>query len=378
MELIIVYSIIIFIILILSLYLYLIFERLNDKRKLKLSRKSETEISTLLDKIISHIDQNEIDKDDIELLKSFLKSDLTAQILTEKFIHYIYSFKGTFFEKTVKFSEEIGIVDYHISKLYTRDKNARILAIKNLGGLRNRKALDHIIKMLNTSNPEQIYTSLKAISNIGDEEYFIRAFQMIDESTSLSERSLIEIADGFQGDKTRVYLELMNSQNDFISTVFIKSAGNFKNTILLDEIYKFIDDPNNEKKIAAVRAFGNIGDNRYIDEIIKHAKSDSWELRATTAKVLGQLNDAKAIEPLLELVKDENFYVRRNSSDSIISLENGLEAVKQVLLGDDKFAIESIIDSIERKFSWNELLDYDKNHDEPKLTDLISKYISKK
>ncbi|TJX65498.1 HEAT repeat domain-containing protein [Soehngenia saccharolytica] len=376
MELIIVYSIVIFIVLILSLYVYLIFERLNDKRKSKLSHKSEFEISTLLDKIISKIDQNEINKDDIELLKSFLKSDLTAQILTEKFIHYIDSFKGTFLEQTVKLSEEIGIVDYHINKLSTRDKNARIVAIKNLGGLRNKKALDHILQMLNTSNPEQIYTSLKAISNIGDEEYFIRAFQMIDESTSLSERSLIEIADGFQGDKTRVYLELMNSQNDFISTVFIKSAGNFKNTILLDEIYKFIDDPNNEKKIAAVRAFGNIGDNRYIDDIIKHAKSDSWELRATVAKVLGQLNDAKAIEALLELVRDENFFVRRNSSDSIISLESGLEAVKKVLLGDDKFAIDSIIDSIERKFTWDELVEYDKKHDEPKLTDLITKYIN--
>jgi DNA-binding response OmpR family regulator len=50
----------------------------------------------LLDKIISKIDQNEINTDDIELLKPFLKSDLTAQILTKKFIHYIDSFKGTF------------------------------------------------------------------------------------------------------------------------------------------------------------------------------------------------------------------------------------------------------------------------------------------
>lgn len=168
---------------------------------------------------------------------------------------------------------------------------------------------------------------------------------------------------------------MINSKNDYISTIFIKAAGNLKDTRPLDEIHKFIDDNNNEKRIAAVRAFGNIGDNRYIEDIIKHLKSDSWELRATTAKVLGQLNDKTALKPLIEALKDSNYYVRRNAANSIISLEGGLEEAKQVISSDDRYAADILIEAIEKNYSWLDLIEYDKKNGEPKITDLISKHV---
>lgn len=375
MEFIVIYSIAIFVVLILSLYLFLFYERLRENRTKKLLTKKEIEVSSFLDDIISNIDENEISEGDMILLKSFLENELTAKILTQKFIHYIESFRGTFLDKIIKLSEEIGLVDYQMDKLNTKNEKGKILAIKNLGELRSKKALEAILKMLSSPNAEQIYASLKAISIIGDEEYFIRAFESIDDSISLSERSLIEIADNFRGDKAKVFLQLINSKNDYISTIFIKAAGNLKDTRLLDEIHKFIDDNNNEKRIAAVRAFGNIGDNRYIEDIIKHLKSDSWELRATTAKVLGQLNDKTALKPLIEALKDSNYYVRRNAANSIISLEGGLEEAKQVILSDDRYAADILIEAIEKNYSWLDLIEYDKKNGEPKITDLISKHV---
>lgn len=375
MEFIVIYSIVIFVVLILSLYLFLFYERLRENRTKKLLTKKEIEVSSFLDDIISNIDENEISEGDMILLKSFLENELTAKILTQKFIHYIESFRGTFLDKIIKLSEEIGLVDYQMDKLNTKNEKGKILAIKNLGELRSKKALEAILKMLSSPNAEQIYASLKAISIIGDEEYFIRAFESIDDSISLSERSLIEIADNFRGDKAKVFLQLINSKNDYISTIFIKAAGNLKDTRLLDEIHKFIDDNNNEKRIAAVRAFGNIGDNRYIEDIIKHLKSDSWELRATTAKVLGQLNDKTALKPLIEALKDSNYYVRRNAANSIISLEGGLEEAKQVILSDDRYAADILIEAIEKNYSWLDLIEYDKKNGEPKITDLISKHV---
>lgn len=375
MEFIVIYSIVIFVVLILSLYLFLFYERLRENRTKKLLTKKEIEVSSFLDDIISNIDENEISEGDMILLKSLLENELTAKILTQKFIHYIESFRGTFLDKIIKLSEEIGLVDYQMDKLNTKNEKGKILAIKNLGELRSKKALEAILKMLSSPNAEQIYASLKAISIIGDEEYFIRAFESIDDSISLSERSLIEIADNFRGDKAKVFLQLINSKNDYISTIFIKAAGNLKDTRLLDEIHKFIDDNNNEKRIAAVRAFGNIGDNRYIEDIIKHLKSDSWELRATTAKVLGQLNDKTALKPLIEALKDSNYYVRRNAANSIISLEGGLEEAKQVILSDDRYAADILIEAIEKNYSWLDLIEYDKKNGEPKITDLISKHV---
>lgn len=375
MEFIVIYSIVIFVVLILSLYLFLFYERLRENRTKKLLTKKEIEVSSFLDDIISNIDENEISEGYMILLKSLLENELTAKILTQKFIHYIESFRGTFLDKIIKLSEEIGLVDYQMDKLNTKNEKGKILAIKNLGELRSKKALEAILKMLSSPNAEQIYASLKAISIIGDEEYFIRAFESIDDSISLSERSLIEIADNFRGDKAKVFLQLINSKNDYISTIFIKAAGNLKDTRLLDEIHKFIDDNNNEKRIAAVRAFGNIGDNRYIEDIIKHLKSDSWELRATTAKVLGQLNDKTALKPLIEALKDSNYYVRRNAANSIISLEGGLEEAKQVILSDDRYAADILIEAIEKNYSWLDLIEYDKKNGEPKITDLISKHV---
>lgn len=376
MEFIVIYSIIIFVVLILSLYIFLFYERIREKRTKKLSIKKEMEISTLLDHIISNIDENEVREDDVILLRSFLKNETTAKLLTEKFIHYIESFRGDFLDKIIILAEEIGLVDYQMGKLSTKSEKERILAIKNLGELRSKKALENILKMTHSSNAEQTYISLKALSNIGDEEYFIRAFNSIDDSISLSERSLIEIADNFKGDKVKVFLQLMNSPNDYISTIFIKSAGNLKDTKLLDEIYKFINDDNNEKKIAAVRAFGNIGDNRYIEDIIKHLKSDSWELRAISAKTLGQLNDKRALKPLIEALKDRNYYVRRNAANSIINLDGNLEIAKQIISNNDRFASDILIEAIERNYSWLDLVEYDKKNGEPKITELISKHIA--
>lgn len=379
MELIVLYSIIIFSILIIALFLYLVAEKLYDKYKNKKKQKYQDDIATYLDEIVSSLDEKEPEQIEISKLSDYVKHKIKREVVEERMLLYFENFKGSISKKLTKLSEDIGLVDYEIEKLNNKDFHKVALALKHLGDIRSKKAIDKLLELLDVEHVEVKYNVLMALSKIGDEEAFIEVFKRLSNTIPLSERSLVEIADSFEGDKIYVYRNLIYIEDEFISSIFIKSAGNYKDTILADEIALYLAIENKEKKIAAMKALGNMGDNRYVGPIITLLSDEAWEVRAIAAKVLGQLQSEKALIPLAEALSDREWYVRYNAANSLISIEGGIDIVYDILDGQDRFAKDIIVSVLETSYGWDKVLDYDKTTNRtPKLSQKVRKYIEEK
>lgn len=373
------YSILIFSVIIILLYAYLITEKLYEDYINRKKRRVHKDVSGYLDDIASRLDEYEVTSVQLKVLKGFMKDRIKREIIEERFLFYFENLRGSISNKLTKLAEDIGLVDYELEKLKSKDMHKVALACKNLGEIRSKKALGSLLDLIDIEVVEVKYNVLMALAKIGDEEAFIEAFKKLSKTIPLSERSLVEIADSFEGDKIYVYRNLFYLEDEFISSIFIKSAGNYKNTLLADEIAIFLADENKEKKIAALKALGNMGDNRYVIQIIELLNDESWEVRAIAVKVLGQLQDNRALIPLVKALSDKEWYVRYNAANSLISIEGGIELVYDVLEGEDRFAKDIVVSVLETSYGWDKVLEYDMYSSRtPKLSEAIKKYIKEK
>lgn len=359
MELAVLYSIIIFSIIIIMLYIYIIVEKLYNKIKNKIKSKYKDDIEDYLNDIVSKLDKEEITESRIEALKEYMKHKIKRELVEERMLYYFENIKGSIAKRLTALAEEIGLVEYEIRKLKNKDFHKVSLAVKNLGDIRSTKAIKSLLNLIDIEYAEVKYNVLMALAKIGDEDSFIEAFKKLPSKIPLSERSLIEIADSFEGDKVYVYRKLIYFDDDFISSIFINSAGNYKDTLLSDEIGMFLTDLSKEKKIASMKALGNMGDSRYVDKIIALLSDENWEVRAISAKVLGQLQSDKALIPLTGALSDKEWYVRYNAASSLISINGGIDMVYSILDGGDKFAKDIIVSVLETSNVWGKMQESD-------------------
>lgn len=342
------FSIIFFSLIIFFLYIYIVYEKTGEIYK---SRRIEQYSKKLIPYINYNINQI-INGEDIPLstlnnIKRICKNKDKREIIEQRLFYYLEDFKSDFLPRIIELCEYIGIVKYEINNLKDKSCFKKALAAKRLGEYRSKKAIEPLLNEINIRNSDVKYNILLALAKIGEESSFIKAFETIDSAIILSERSLIEIVDSFEGDKNKIYKAMINSSNYFVASVFIKSVGNNKDITLSHEISKYLSSENKEMKIAAIKAIGSIGDRRYLDDMIRLLEDDEWEVRAVTARALNNFTDDKILRPLAKSLSDPQWHVRYNAATSIFNHKEGMSVISYVFRGEDRFAKDIIVSAIE-------------------------------
>ncbi|KRQ87815.1 HEAT repeat protein [Caloramator mitchellensis] len=340
-------SIIFFTIVIFFLYLYLIIEKSLDIYRNRIRRKYEANIIKLTDYIIQRIEEGNLGQKHLNKSKEIVKNKIKREIFEDRLLYYFTLYKGQIVKKLIEFVEEIGLVDIEIKNLESKNLYHVSMTLRKLGEFRCKKAIPYLLDVLKIEVPDIKYNSLLALSKIGDEEAFIEGFNRITAGIPLSERSLIELIDDFEGDKGYVYEKMINSDNDFLSAIFMKSAANYMDFRFSEMAVKYLKDNNKEKRIAAIKLIGNAADVRFIDEVLECLNDAEWEVRAVTAKVLERFEDEKAVIPLVSALSDKVWFVRYNAAKSLIKIPGGIDAIEIVMQGDDKFAKDIVIYAVE-------------------------------
>lgn len=338
-------------------------ETRRNKKKIRYSKDLIPHIDNLIDNIL---EGRALSGDSKVYLKKVIKNPIKRDIFIERIIYYLENFKGEFIHNLTELCEDLGVVDYDIQFLKGSNKFLKALACKRLGEYRSKKPVKDLLRVLQLPIMDVRYNALMALAKIGDETAFIEAFENINNKVILNERSLIEIADSFEGDKKYMYKKMISSQNDYLAVVFIKSAGNYMDVYIGEEISKYLFDENKEKRIAAVKALGNMADSRYVEDIITLLNDKEWEVRAGAAKVLGRFGDDRAIYPLVKALTDRQWYVRFNAAVSILSFDEGIDMIPSIFEVQDKFAKDIIISAIENLGLMKEINLYESSDDENK------------
>ncbi|GFZ32607.1 hypothetical protein CSC2_31330 [Clostridium zeae] len=379
MEQYIYYSIIFFSTIVAFLYVYIIVEKSIEKiakrQRARYERQLIPEIDSIINKIIDTGNADDISIDR-KKLKKILRNSIRRDIVEERISYYLENFTGEFREILIQFCENYKIVEDELKHLNTKNIYKKALCCKKLGELRSKKSIKDLLEQIPISIQDIKYNALLALAKIGDEQSFIDAFSRINGSILLSERSLIEIIDSFEGNKSFVYSKMIDSEDEFISSLFIKSAGNSLEYTLIEPIARYLDSSSKERKISAIKALGNMKDTRYIDKISNLLNDESWEVRALAAKTLGRYSDTNIISKLIDKLSDRQWFVRYNSAVSILKLDESLKYVHKVFEGQDRFAKDIIISAMEDMDLMSRIFDDEnhKYHDE-KLAMFIKNYI---
>lgn len=364
MERYIYYSIILFSIIVAFLYLYIVvektFEKIASKQRSKYEKKLLPEIDVVINKVIDSENIDEISIDE-KKLKKILRSSIKRDILEQRIIYYLENFTGQFRETLIEFCERYRIIEEELKDLNTRNIYKKALSCRRLGELRSKKATKDLLEQIPSSIQDIKHNALLALAQIGDEQSFIEAFSETNGLILLSERSLIEIIDSFEGNKNFVYSKMIDEEDEFISSLFIKSAGNSLEYDLIEPIAGYLDSNSKERKIAAIKALGNMKAIRYIDKISNLLEDESWEIRALAAKALGAYDDISVIHKLIKNLSDSQWFVRYNSAVSILKLDKRLQFVHKVFEGKDNFAKDIIISAMEDMDLISKIVDYDEN-----------------
>ena len=374
------FSIIFFYLIIFFLYIYIIYEKAvrfhKSKKMEKHNRKVEFYIDFAINKIINGQD---IDCNILENIKKHCKNKYKREIVEKRLLYYLENCKGEFSQNITELCEYTGIVKYDINNLKNRNYHKKALAAKRLGQLRSKDAIEALLGEVDTKNNDVKYNILLALAKIGEEESFIKVFENINSSVDLSEISLLEIIDRFEGHKNKIYKRMINSDNNFSVCVFIKSAGNYKDKSLSEDISKYLFSEDKERRVASVQAIGNMGDVRYLDHIIKLLGDSEWEVRSAAVKVLNNFNDSKVLIPLAKSLSDSQWDVRYNAAISISNHEEGRNIISCIFKGEDKFAKDIIISTMEN-LSNDKLYLYEnpEEYDKRSLAAEIKKYIAMK
>lgn len=373
-------SIMFFSLIIFFLYIYILYDKLLESNKSKIIQKYFKELEPYINSIIKEfINGKDEGFSTLENLKIICRNKYKREITEKILLYYFENSKGEFLQRLIQLCEHVEIIQYEIKSLKNKDNLKKALAAKRLGEFRSREPIETLLNELNTTNTDVKYNILLALAKIGDEDSFIKAFKNINSAVVLSERSLIEIADSFEGDKNKIYKYMINENNSFTASIFIKSAGNHKNKFLSHEISKYLFSEDKELKIAAIKAIGSIGDEEYLDSIISLLDDKEWEVRAVSARALGNFTNNKILLPLVKALSDSQWYVRFNAATSILNHSEGIDVVSHVFQGEDRFAKDIIISAIENS-SKNIIYLYENSNDPEKkeLALKIKEYINGK
>ncbi|GFP77631.1 HEAT repeat domain-containing protein [Clostridium fungisolvens] len=379
MEQYIYYSIIFFSTIVAFLYVYIIVEKSIEKIARKQRARYEKQLIPEIDSIINKVIDTETANDisiDVKRLKKILRNSIRKDIVEERISYYLENFTGEFREVLIRFCEDYKIVEEELKDLNTRNIYKKALCCKRLGELRSKKATKDLLEQIPISIQDIKYNALLALAKIGDEQSFIDAFSKINGSILLSERSLIEIIDSFEGNKNFVYSKMIDVEDEFISSLFIKSAGNSLEYTLIEQIARYLESSSKERRISAIKALGNMKDTRYIDKISNLLDDEGWEIRALAAKTLGRYSDINVIPKLINKLSDRQWFVRYNSAVSILKLDESLKYVHKVFEGQDRFAKDIIISAMEDTDLMSRIFD-NENHRyyDEKLALLVKNYI---
>ncbi|MBC8060132.1 MAG: HEAT repeat domain-containing protein [Clostridiaceae bacterium] len=373
------YSIIFFAGFIFFLYIYILFEKTVNSYELRKRTKYEKELLPYIDNILLKMEEQYPTYKTVEIIKVKIKNSIKRKILIDRVQYFTSVFSGEIRVNIIKFCEETKLLDSVLKDLKSKDHKKIALSCKILGEFRSKKAISYLLKALDKKSPDVQYNALMALAKVGDMHGLITAFTKLNRNNILSERSLIEIVDSFEGDKIPLYYEMILNEDPYISSIFIKSVGNHMDLTLNEIIAAFLKEENLDRKIAAIKVIGQTVDIRFIEDLIECMEDESWQVRSVTAKSLGKLADVKAIPALVSALNDREWWVRYNSAQAIFMMPNEINKIETVFLAQDAFAKDSLLSAMENSGVFADLYRYEYSTDDNKrnLAKLINDYINK-
>ncbi|UCH88073.1 MAG: HEAT repeat domain-containing protein [Thermoplasmata archaeon] len=311
--------------------------------------------TALIDKIKNEVPEDIFYNNLILFGKLIIDTEFTKQSLKDEIVNDLWSlYKTTEFdflkEKTIEVLSTIkpnNIVDQLIKDITSIKYDIRWFASKELGNLGSEKAVESLIKALETDEDRivRMYAA-SSLGSLGSEkavEPLIKAIE-IDEDRNVRFYAIAAL-NGIEHEKTvGPLIKLLDtSENESIRKNAIIGLGIIGSEKAVEPLIKTLETGEDKflQEIVA-SALGNIGSKKAVEPLIKTLKtSKDKSVRKVVASALGNIGSKKAVEPLIKTLEtDEVSVVRFTAARALgnIGSKNAVDPlIKSLEISNDKF-----------------------------------------
>lgn len=283
-----------------------------------------------------------------EELKSFVKNSATRkQSLIDIIINYGDDFIESNHDYLMNLYEVTGIKSFLIKRLTSRSSFKKSLTCRQLGDLRLENTEEYIIKLSSCNDNDVRYNVFLALAKLGDLKGIVYILTNNYEHMHLSHRAVIEMISAFNGSKEELFDKTLPLSNDYVRGVLIKAAATYKIEGLREYYIKYLNNDDKNLRIACIRALCELEDSENEKYIINMLKDKDWQVRAASAKSLQKIGTSISFIPLTKASGDSEWWVRHNAACTLILLHGGMKYASKIINGNDKYAIEAVVNAIE-------------------------------
>ena len=214
-----------------------------------------------------------------------------------------------------------------------------------------KPAIPYLINQLYDTSVNMQYDILMALSYFNDPEIIVQAFEIIQKSVLVNQRTVCQIIKRTRPENREVLFEgILELSSEDLSSQFLKCIDRDAAVKVIDKIIPlFSEDHIKELRIAAIKAIAATNDKTLIPELIKALQDSQWELRAVAANGLEMMPDESALQALMTAVCDSEWWVRQNAAMALLAYPSPENNMIEVLKTKDFDAIENLTNAAEQK-----------------------------
>lgn len=178
-------------------------------------------------------------------------------------------------------------LNQYLDYLKSGDIELNRIAVRKLGTIKDKKAVEGLIKALSSKDYEVRFYAKKSL-------------------VKLNEFSIPIILNEIKNPNYKIRLGL------------VESLGTIKNKKATSALISTLKLDNNSKvRAASAASLGKIEDISALNQLIDSLKDRDYKVRTASARALGFLKSPRAIPHLVKTLKDPNSYVRTSSATAL-------------------------------------------------------------
>ncbi len=232
---------------------------------------------------------------------------------------------------------------YIKKSLLRRNPDHVILLIKLIGELKmpgfSKDIVSQIYRYKDNAYAQHI--GMFSLSLLGEGEGIVCLCGDKNFTIKLSFRSLQEIFASFNGDKERLYSQLLDTAQDvYIHRTCIKRIGSEKMKGLAEKVIPYLTSANFNIRIDAIRTLGELKYKSAAEIINDQVKDEHWEVRSAAITALAEIDRQKYFEELIRGLCDQEWWVRYRAATALTTYPDPEKLLQCVAATGDRFAAE--------------------------------------
>jgi len=203
-----------------------------------------------------------------------------------------------------------GAFEEVLTALNSPDDEVREEAVRALGELNDRRAVDPLILMLGDENRYIRREAAKSLGRIGDPRAIPPLINALKDDDRYGRDGAAEGLGEMGGKAVPALVEKLSDEDWHVrmgAAVALRISGD-KSAI--EPLIHALDDKNRFVRREVTKSLGRIGDKRVIDPLIRALKDPDRSVRIRAAGALAKCHDDRVIDPLIEALNDEDSGVR--------------------------------------------------------------------